>query len=118
MEGRYMNPIFITTGLLAAMLVGAAHADDTTPCATSCAADLKECRKQADADTSIENDPPLAPNSMRTDLMVNNELRTAHNDEIQKRKTERYQACATKNNGCLSQCSPASASPKKSVILK
>jgi hypothetical protein len=114
-------------GLLSVMLIGAAYADETlSTCATSCAADLKGCRKQADVTSDREAHPVIwdssatrtSHNGLANPLITNNELPNSQNDEFQKRRMGRNQECETANNNCLSQCSPEPTPPKISVIFK
>jgi len=118
--------ILVITGQLSTNIIGMVYADDTTSCMTTCTANLKECRKQADKATNSEAHPLITDSSIArayrngqgVPLISHNELPYAQNEEIEKRRAERYQLCTTENNNCLHLCSPEPTSPKNSVIFK
>ena len=117
---------FIIAGLLSSMLAGTVYAAETNSCLATCAADLKECRKQVDLASNLEAHPILVDSSTKSrytneqanTLMNNKVLPTSQNDEVQKRRMERNQKCETDNSTCLNQCSSAPAPKKNSVIFK
>jgi hypothetical protein len=117
---------YIITGLLSIMLSAAVNAAEADSCQASCAVDLTECRKQVDKTTMTESHPLLVDSSTRTRyatgqasaLIDPKELANPQNEEVQRRRMERNQACATDNSKCLNRCSPAGNTPKNSVILK
>jgi hypothetical protein len=117
---------FIIASLLSSMLAGAVYAAETNSCLATCAADLKECRKQVDLASNLEAHPILVDSSTKSrytneqanTLMNNKVLPTSQNDEVQKRRMERNQKCETDNSTCLNQCSSAPAPKRNSVIFK
>ena len=120
------NHPFIIASLLSSMLAGTAYAAEANSCLATCAADLKECRKQVDIATNLETHPILVDSSTRSryaneqlNTLTNNKvLPTSQNEEIQKRRMERNQKCETDNSTCLSQCSSSPKQLKNSVIFK
>jgi hypothetical protein len=117
---------FIVTSLLSSMLAGTVYAAETNSCLATCAADLKECRKQVDIAMNLEAHPVLVDSSTKSryaneqsnTLLSNKVLPTSQNEEIQKRRMERNQKCETDNSTCLSQCSSAPKQKKNSVIFR
>jgi hypothetical protein len=120
------SQIFIFVGLLSTMVTGAIYAEENTSCTTSCAADLKECDKKANSSSYNEAHSLIFESSASRDVSAQSrntgvaeyEMSLSKNDEIQRRRAERYQVCGNENANCLKQCSPKSTSPKISVILK
>jgi hypothetical protein len=118
--------IFIITGLLLTFIIGSVCADETNSCTTACTDNLKECRKQADKTTNLEAHPIITDSSVIRayrngqggPLISNNDLPNSQNDEIEKRRAERYEVCAKENNNCVQLCSPEHAPFKNSVIFK
>jgi hypothetical protein len=116
----------LIAALLSAVLSVAAYAAETDSCGAGCSADLTECRKQVDKTTMTESHPLLVDSSTRTRyangqasaLVDPNELSNPQNEEVQKRRMERNQKCATENSDCLNRCSPARNPSKNSVIFK
>jgi hypothetical protein len=116
----------LITALLSVVLSVAAYAAEPDSCQASCGADLTECRKQVDKTTMTESHPLLVDSSTRTryangqasQLVDPKELANPQNEEVQRRRMERNQKCATENGDCLNRCSPARNPSKNSVIFK
>ena len=116
----------LVTVLLSAVLSVAAYAAESDSCQASCSADLAECRKQVDKTTIVESHPLLVDSSTRTryangqasPLVDPKELANPQYEEVQRRRMERNQKCATENGDCLNRCSPARNPSKNSVIFK
>jgi hypothetical protein len=119
------NTVVITSFLLIIPSVAAYAAE--TACQASCAADLTECRKQVDKTTMTESHPILVDSSstrtryatgQASALVDPKELANPQNEEVQRRRMERNQVCATDNSKCLNSCLPARDPSKNSVIFK
>ena len=123
---RYPGLIFVMVCPLLTIPIGTVNADETNSCTITCTDDLKECRKQADKATDLEAHPIITDSSVSRayrngqggPLLSNNDLPQAQNEEIDKRRAERYQLCTNENNNCQHLCLPEPTSPKNSVILK
>jgi hypothetical protein len=117
-----VSPISIIAGLLLTS-AGFALADE---CDRSCAADLKECRKQVHAATEREIHPMLTDGSARravirgqgNAMVANSELPDARDEEVKKRMDERFRVCEAENNSCQARCDRSSEKQKRSVIFK
>jgi hypothetical protein len=117
-------PIFL--GLFLTLIMGANRADEIDSCTQNCSDDRKECDRQANIASNRESHPILSDSSASRDASTQlRSLRFAgdatadsQNDELQRRRAERYQACEYQNTQCLNSCSPKPAFPKMSVILK
>lgn len=117
---------FVIAVLLSSMLAGTVYAAETNPCLATCAADLKECRKQVDMAMNLEAHPILVDSSTKSryaneqanTLLSSKVLPTSQNEEIQRRRMERNQSCETENNTCVGQCSSAPKQKRNSVIFK
>lgn len=104
-------------GLLALLSAGFASADQAERCRNSCAVDLKSCRGHAEMTANYEAHPLLSDRS-KSAVYGNGQLSASLDEEVQRRKLERYQECATENRDCQKLCSPEPASANSSVIFK
>lgn len=113
----------VIAGMLLFAIAGIATAGE---CAQGCAADLKECRKQAHAATEREIHPMLTDGSARraeirgqgNAMVANSELSDARDAEVKKRLDERFRVCEAENNSCQARCNQSSEKQKRSVIFK
>lgn len=88
-------------------------------CQTSCAFELKECRKIADGRAMME--ATIMPYSGTYNPTPNNnqlDAQKAYQAEVQKRHMDNNFQCEAQNNHCASACSASASEPKKSVIFK
>jgi hypothetical protein len=123
--GKVRNASLITV-LLTAILSVSAYAAEADSCQASCTTNLAECRKQVDKTAMTESHPLLADSSTRTryangqisPLVDPKELANPQYEEVQRRRMERNQKCATENGDCLNRCSPERNPSKNSVIFK
>lgn len=118
--------ILVAAGLLALLGAGFASADEAERCRNSCAVDLKSCRGQAETTANYEAHPLLSDRS-KSAVYGNGQLSPSIHDgggsaspdaEVQRRKQERYQDCATENRDCQKLCVPAQDRSERSLILR
>lgn len=113
----------VIAGLLLISIAGGAAADE---CAQGCAADLKECRKQAHVATDREIHPMITDGSARravisgqaNAMVADSERPDARDAEVKKRLDERFRVCDAENNSCQTRCNQSSEKQKRSVIFK
>lgn len=114
--------IMLVAGMLA--YAGTTAAVENDACKRSCSADLDACRAQADRAADMEASPLISGRS-KSAVYDNGQLSPlirsggpSEATDVQRRKLERYQQCATENRGCEDACLPAQAPSGRSVILK
>lgn len=113
MKNQCTRKIVVIAALVSILIAGAVSADEINFCKKDCAADLKECRKQADTTANYEAHPIISGSSRRavdengqmTRLVANDERADSQDEEIQQRKMDRYQECEADNDICQRQCS-------------
>jgi hypothetical protein len=122
-QATCVSRMAVIAGMLLIAIAGNAAADE---CAQGCAADLKECRKQAHVATDREIRPMLTDGSARravisgqaNAMMASSEPPDARDAEVKRRLDERFRVCEAENNSCQTRCNQSSEKQKRSVIFK
>jgi hypothetical protein len=112
--------VTVWIGLLMAGFIAPAHTQElASACATDCALELKECRKQADAQAITEGammpyqgSSNPAPNYNQLDAQ------RSFQAEVQKRRMDSQLQCEAQKNRCSSAGATPVDATKKSVIFK
>ena len=120
-----MNPkrIVKTMGLIGLLMAGFiahAHAQElASACATDCALELKECRKQADAQAIREGALMPYQGSYNPAPNINQlNAQQSFQAEVQKRRMDNQLQCEAQKNRCISACATPADATKQSVIFK
>ncbi len=124
-EGVVMNTkrilkTIVLINLLMAGFIAHGHAQElTSSCATDCALELKECRKQTDGRAMAEGSMmPYQGSSNPAPNYNQLDAQRSFQAEVQKRRMDNQLQCEAQKNRCASACATPSNAPKISVIFK
>ena len=112
--------VTVFVSVLVVRFIAPAHAQElASACATDCALELKECRKQADAQAIREGALMPYQGSVNPALNANQlDAQRSFQAEVQKRRMDNQLQCEAQKNRCSSAGATPADATKKSVIFK